>query len=154
MSKPNILSSTNGTRLTTEQLTNAYDLLQECNLRIQNINNGSYSRNPPIEFNSVTCPELSALVNKITNAAKDLNKTVFDTKPYNLYKFEICGEEMFGRMKHICGVINSPSKEQAESFLKELWDEDIEIKRVELSELSAPDNEETEVITWFSYLDE
>lgn len=95
-------------------------LLSECHQRIQEINDGSYSKNSPIEFNSSTCSELSTWVNKIAEITENLNKTVFGTRSYNLYKFEIYGEEMFGRMEHICGVINSLSKEQAELFLKEL----------------------------------
>lgn len=149
------LRSTDGTRMTIEQLGEAWSLLHECYLRIQEINDGSYSKeNSPIEFNSSTCSELSNWGNKLAEVTENLNKIIFNTSSYNLYRFEIYGEEMFGRMEHICGVINSPSKEQAELFLKELWDEDIEIKWVELNELSALDNEETEVVTWFSYFDE
>ena len=74
-----ILSSTDGTRKTIEELSQAWSLLHQCYLRIQEINDGSYNSrlHPPIQFDYVTCPELSNWTDKINDIVKKIDKLVY-----------------------------------------------------------------------------
>lgn len=75
------LSSSDGTMSTIEDLSKAWSLLHSCYLRIQEINDGSYNHlNPPIQFDYVTCPELSNWTDKINDIAKKIDKVVYQEK--------------------------------------------------------------------------
>lgn len=72
------LSATDGTQKTIEDLRKAKNILQECYLRIQEINNGNYSiKNPPIQFDYCTCPELSNCVDNINDITQKIEKVVY-----------------------------------------------------------------------------
>lgn len=69
--------------------------------------------------------------------------------------YDAYGEEMFGRMKHICGVIKTQSKQRAEEWVKELCDDDITIKSVYVWEIAFDDDDfDEEHIRVCDYIEE
>lgn len=74
------LSSSNGTLITIEDMRKAWSLLHDCYLRIQEINDGSYNQNPPIQFDYVTCPELSNWTDNLNDIMKKIDKVVYQEK--------------------------------------------------------------------------
>lgn len=73
-----VLSSSNGTQLTIEQLTQAKALLLQCEDRIKEINEGFYySTILPVEFNATTCPELDEVLKRIKATVGRLEEIVY-----------------------------------------------------------------------------
>lgn len=65
------LNDMDGTQKTIDDLKKAYKLLNECLLRIQEINNSS------VQFDYVTCQELANCTDKISVIAKKIDKVVY-----------------------------------------------------------------------------
>lgn len=72
-----ILSSSNGTQMTIDDLEKAWHILHEVYLRIQEINEGSYSKDPSIQFDYCTCPELANWTDNIIDIANKINNVVY-----------------------------------------------------------------------------
>lgn len=72
-----ILSSSNGTRITIDDLEKAWHILHEVYLRIQEINEGSYSGVPSIQFDYCTCPVLANWTDSIVDIADKISKVVY-----------------------------------------------------------------------------
>jgi len=73
-----VLSSSNGTQLTIEQLIQAQAWLLQCEDRIKEINEGTYySTVPPVEFNATTCPELDGVLKRIKATVNRLEEIAY-----------------------------------------------------------------------------
>lgn len=73
------LSSNNGTQLTIEELEKTRKTLGDIYERIIEINNGTYTHTfpEPIQFDYVSCPQLSNLVDSINDIMGKITKKVY-----------------------------------------------------------------------------
>lgn len=69
-----VINSSDGTCLTIDELRKTWHMLHRCYLRVQEINDGTYSKNEPIEFNVHTCEELKIWMQGINDIVNKLNK--------------------------------------------------------------------------------
>lgn len=72
-----ILNSSDGTQKTVEDLSKAWHMLHSAYLRIQEINEGSYSKAPSIQFDYCTCPVLANWTDNIVDIADKISKVVY-----------------------------------------------------------------------------
>ena len=70
------------------------------------------------------------------------------------FSYEIYGEELFGRMQHINGMVKVKDKHRAEEFLRELYDDELNIKWINIYEVIIDDGDEEENFGVSSYYDE
>ena len=70
------------------------------------------------------------------------------------FSYEIYGEEMFGRMQYINGMVKVKDKQRAEKFLRELYEDEIDIKWINIYEVIIDDDDEEENFAVSSYYDE
>lgn len=69
-----VINSSDGTGMTIDELRKTWNTLHSCYLRIQEINDGTYNDNQPIEFNINTCVELKVWMQGINDIVNKLNK--------------------------------------------------------------------------------
>lgn len=79
-------SSSNGTKLTLEEMKKCWRTLHGCYLRISEINEGTYSGNEPIQFDSSTCPELGNWVRNLKEVIEKISNVVSVNE-----EIEMCG---------------------------------------------------------------
>lgn len=70
------LSSSNGTQLTIEELTKAYELLNRARTRIKEINKEKYNGSDSLLFTYTTCQELKECMENIKIETRNLDKFV------------------------------------------------------------------------------
>lgn len=70
------------------------------------------------------------------------------------FSYEVYGEEMFGRMQHINGIVKVKDKNRAEEFVRELYEDELDIKWVRVFEVVVGDDDEEENFGVSSYYDE
>lgn len=72
------LNSSDGTYLTIEEMKKSCRTLNDCYLRILEINKGTYRRDvSPIQFDYCTCPELANWTDSLKEVIKKLEKVVY-----------------------------------------------------------------------------
>ncbi len=72
-----ILSSSDGTKITIEEMEKSWRILHECYLKISEINEGTYSNKEPIQFDYCTCPELANWTDSLKEIIGKIEKVVY-----------------------------------------------------------------------------